>query len=532
MQSTDAASALAACAQAIGSDHVLTGEAALAPYAANVSGLQRRLAGVVRPGTTEEVQRIVEFANRFRLPLYPISRGRNWGLGSRLPVQDGACIVDLARMNRIREVSALHHYAVVEPGVTQEQLHAYLRERRLPLIINVIGSGLQTSMLGNALERGIGYFASRAGSLSGLEVVLGNGQLLKTGFGHYEAARTTHIYKHGVGPGLDGLFYQSNYGIVTAAGIELLPWTDHHCSVIARIDDAAKLPALVDALAGLRRRELVRMVVHIGNRQRTICTLAPIVYEQLGEGRSREAAEAILQREGFGPWSAVAGVSGTREHVKSVVREIRAALRGIASVAVLDDAKLAFADRLVSALRFLPGMRRKRMVLQAVKPVYGLSRGVPTDQALKSVYWGAGLIPPATGLDEPDQGAAGLQYCLPMLPLDGRVAADAMRLMEETMARHGLLPMATVNILDERCIEIVLSVPFRRDQPERVAAATACVDHLQREFLARGYPPYRVGIQYMSTVVRENDVFWQTARAIKQVLDPNGIIAPGRYSLP
>ncbi len=528
---SDVAAALAACAGVVGADQVLTGSA-LAPYEANVSGVRRAIAGVVRPASTAEVQQIVEIANRYRLPLFPFSRGRNWGLGSRLPVQDGACLVDLSRMDRIREVNAQHHYAVVEPGVTQQQLHAYLRERNLPLILNVIGSGLQTSMLGNALERGIGYFASRAGSLSGLEVVLGNGQLLKTGFGHYEGARTTHIYKHGVGPSLDGLFYQSNYGIVTAAGIELLPWTDHHCSVIARIDDASKLAALVDALAGLRRRELVRMVVHIGNRQRTICTLAPIVYEQLGEGRTREAAEAILQQEGFGPWSAVASVSGTRAHVRSVVREIRGALRGLADVAVLDDAKLAFAERLVSALRFLPGMRRKRMVLQAVKPVYGLSNGVPTDEAVKSVYWGAGLIPPASGLDEPDQGAAGLQYCLPMLPLDGRVAAESMQLMEDAMAKHGLMPMATINILDERCIEIVLSVPFRRDQPERVAAATACVDFLQRAFLERGYPPYRVGIQYMSTVVREDDVFWQTARALKRVLDPNGIIAPGRYSLP
>lgn len=531
MQSSDVPGALDALSRAVGSDHVLTG-AALAPYEASVSGVRRRIAGVVRPSSTDEVQQVVEIANRFLLPLYPISRGRNWGLGSRLPVQDGACVVDLSRMNRIREVNAKHHYAVVEPGVTQEQLHAHLRERGLPLIINVIGSGLQTSMLGNALERGIGYFASRANSLSGMEVVLGNGRVLRTGFGHYPEATTTHIYKYGVGPGLDGLFYQSNFGIVTSAGIELLPWSDRHCSVIARIDDADRLPALVDAWASLRRRDLVRMVVHIGNRHRTICTLAPVVYEQLGQGRTREAAEALLEREGFGPWSAVASISGPRAHLASAVREIRREMRGIASVTVLDDARVAFARRLVSVLSFLPGARRKQIVLRAVAPVYGLSSGVPTDEAIKSVYWSAGVEPPAEQPEEPDQSVCGLQYVLPMIPLDGAAAADSMALIEQETARRGLKPLATLNILDERCIEIVLSIPFRRDRPDQQAAADACVDALQKAFFERGYPPYRVGVQYMGAVVRENDVFWQTARAIKQALDPNGIIAPGRYSLP
>ena len=43
--------------------------------------------------------------------------------------------------------------------------------------------------------------------------------------------------------------------------------------------------------------------------------------------------------------------------------------------------------------------------------------------------------------------------------------------------------------------------------------------------------PYRVGIQSMAQVVRESDPFWQTVKELKKALDPNGIIAPGRYGL-
>src|SRR5262245_12284199 len=47
--------------------------------------IARRALGMLRPGSREEVQECLRIANRLRVPLYPVSRGRNWGLGSRAP---------------------------------------------------------------------------------------------------------------------------------------------------------------------------------------------------------------------------------------------------------------------------------------------------------------------------------------------------------------------------------------------------------------------------------------------------------------
>ena len=66
------------------------------------------------------------------------------------------------------------------------------------------------------------------------------------------------------GPSLDGLFAQSNYGIVTAAGFELLPRPHPHTAVLAKIAGDDGLPALIDTLAALRRRGLLQTVAHIG----------------------------------------------------------------------------------------------------------------------------------------------------------------------------------------------------------------------------------------------------------------------------
>src|ERR1044072_2088827 len=74
-------------------------------------------AGVVFPGSTEEVQVIVRMANEHGVALWPTSTGETRGLGLKSPVQSGQVVVDLGRrMNRIVEIDETLAYAVVEPG--------------------------------------------------------------------------------------------------------------------------------------------------------------------------------------------------------------------------------------------------------------------------------------------------------------------------------------------------------------------------------------------------------------------------------
>lgn len=307
--------------------------------------------------------------------------GTELGLAGR----DNCLLVDLSRMNRILEVDVDQHYAIIEPGVTQRQLYDYLRKHDLPLLFNVTGSSGDTSIIGNSLDRGVGYFASRADSLSGLEVVLGNGNTVHTGFSHYPHAKTAPIYRHGIGPSLDGLFSQSNYGIVTRACFELMPKQESHMAVIAKIDSDEKLPEFIDALADLRRKEIIRTVAHVGNKARSEITLAPLVWEQLrkfgadGNRDLKALAEDMLAQEGFGPWSAVVGVMGTRSESKLARREISRSLKGIARTVFLTDALVGLARQASEKLSFLPYVRKKRIMLESILPLYEITKGIPTD---------------------------------------------------------------------------------------------------------------------------------------------------------
>src|SRR5262245_39300448 len=77
---------------------------------------ERLASAAVAPGSVEEVQALMRIANERRIPMYPISTGRNLGYGGSAPALTGSVVLDLRRMNRILDVSEPNASALVEPG--------------------------------------------------------------------------------------------------------------------------------------------------------------------------------------------------------------------------------------------------------------------------------------------------------------------------------------------------------------------------------------------------------------------------------
>ena len=132
----DFTAALTEFAGILGADHVSADPLELAPYGKLMeSGADdaHRPSAVLRATTVPQIQQLVGVCNKYRIPVWTISTGRNFGYGSAAPATRGQVILDLKLMNRIIEVDPVLCTALVEPGVTYQQLKDYLEENNIPL---------------------------------------------------------------------------------------------------------------------------------------------------------------------------------------------------------------------------------------------------------------------------------------------------------------------------------------------------------------------------------------------------------------
>ncbi len=100
----DFAAALRQFAAAVGSQWVFTSDADLATYKDPYSPVagepdEKVASAAVAPDSVEQIQKILTIANRFSIPLYTISTGRNLAYGGSAPVYSGSVVLDLKRMN-------------------------------------------------------------------------------------------------------------------------------------------------------------------------------------------------------------------------------------------------------------------------------------------------------------------------------------------------------------------------------------------------------------------------------------------------
>src|SRR5262249_6678208 len=123
----------------LGSERACFDEQTRQKYARSTGVRGTRPLGVLFPHSTRDVVEIVKTASALRLPLHPISCGKNWGYGDACAPSEGQLIVDLSRMNAICELNLERAYVVVEPGVTQGQLAECLSARKTGLWMDATG---------------------------------------------------------------------------------------------------------------------------------------------------------------------------------------------------------------------------------------------------------------------------------------------------------------------------------------------------------------------------------------------------------
>src|SRR5207245_8878871 len=231
---------------------------------------------VVLARSTSDISKLLKFASQKKIPV--TARGAGFGyVGGCVPAKKGIAIKCM-RVNRIKEISFADAIAIVEPGVSTADLKAAARAQKLfyppdPASMKdcSIGGNMATNAGG---PRCLKYGVTR-NYVTGLEVVLANGDVLRTG---------GRVHKNKTGFDLIGLFVGSEgmLGVVTEITLRLLPLPPARATLSAAFATAAQAAEAVQAIfaAGFlpssleiadrftleaARRDLGKMIVPEGN---------------------------------------------------------------------------------------------------------------------------------------------------------------------------------------------------------------------------------------------------------------------------
>ncbi|KAG2389167.1 hypothetical protein C9374_014567 [Naegleria lovaniensis] len=506
------------------------------------SGNERHVPAILYPTSVEQISHIVRVANTYKIPLYPVSTGNNWGYGSSQPAVHDCVIVNLSKMTKI-EFDEESGVVTVEPGVTQGLLHQYLVKNNLSYLIPTTGGGPNCSLLGNALERGYGLtpHADHFAAVTSMQVVLPNGEIYTSMLENMGGSKIIDkSFKWGVGPYVDGLFTQSNFGIVTKMTIILAPKPERIETFFFGVSD------LADGVQGVKTvlKQLSSNIgaINLMNQRRMMSMTVPYPKDKLTDENGilpLHVVEEISKKNNFMKWNGVGTIYGTSKVVAAVKSEVKKYLKPhIQRMIFLTPDEVNFYSELVQSLPII-NTTHINHYLKTLNKSMKVMKGEPSEIALPLAYWKSKHGIPCsntrgttqqdgTSTLHPAKDGAGLIWYAPLLPLTTTDTARFVAMVEEVCEKYGIEPLITLTSFSDRCTDG--TVPILFDKETQVERAHACLKELTERGREMGYVPYRLGIHSMADITQRNAVP-SILKQIKKVVDPNGIIAPGRYGL-
>lgn len=444
----------------------------------------------VAPASVEQVQAILKVANQYGVPLWPISRGKNFGYGGAAPRMAGTVMLDLGRMNRILEVNERLGYCIVEPGVGFFDLWEHLKTHNIPLQVGIPGNGWG-SVVGNALERGFSGAGDHSNNICGLEIVLPTGELVRTGMGAMADSKAWPLFKHGFGPSWDQMVVQGNFAVVTKLCLWMKPADEAAISIEVKLPQPTDLQWYVEAMAPLRLQGVVDGLIRLTSYQAsaTVPTLRSQWY-QGNDSIPEPVIQQIMQRMNVGWWNGPLRLSGFSDVCEANLKR------------VLD--RLARYTRQEFPVTRMPGN----------------AQSGPSTYPLQMVNWYGGR-----------GGHIGYS---PVMPADPKLVQEQFERTRRRYQQFGLDYSGTFYI-DGRSATNVNLILYSKDDEEQKQRVRQLFEALIKDAHEQGYGEYRTHLSYMDDVAATYDfnhnALLKLNERVKDLLDPNGILAPGRNGI-
>lgn len=537
-----------ALTEIVGVNYVLVNDEQLTSYNQGTFPSKHFNSLVVKPKSNQEITLILSAIRHHnaeqdlsenKTAIYTVSSGKNWGYSAQEPSFNNAILLKLSRMDTIEDYDKKQGTITVSAGVTQQNLYDFLQEQGGDFWMDATGASPKCSIIGNTLERGFGHTPSgdHFAQVCSFEIILADGSIIHTGFKQFSKNGVTPVaancYKWGIGPYADGLFTQSNFGIVTKMTVWLMPKPEHFEAFFISINNNEKLPALIDALQPLKLNGVIKSAAHIGNDHKAIQALSFYPWKKTnGQVPLPDIIKDKLKKQFMvSTWSVSGAFYGSKAEVRVWKKILKKALNNVADdIKFIDEFTLSLAMKMKSVLSFFTGIDFNTNI-PLLEKVFRLKQGIPTNYFIPSSYWRKKNPPLLTDTIDPTKDNVGLLWLAPIAPIDGEHVKIMSDIIHDTQIKYGYEPGLSITLLTERTLDCVISLVYDRDIEGEDAKAIACHDELFEILTNKGYFPYRLSSHAHDAYQQIDSSLIPQLKKIKSALDEGNILSPNKYGI-
>jgi len=540
------------------SSSISSDEASLASYLKGTEGLQylnnkqRYLFAVITITQRDEIKILLDLANDYasdedlNYSLYPVSTGNNWGYGTSQPsgLSKRIILLDLSQLTNIIFYDDELGLVTLEPGVTQQQLSDYLIRLGDNYMVPVTGAGPDCSVLANALERGYGItpYTDHFSAVNSVQGYWGNGRPYQSAINELDQSQEKLVdktFKWGLGPYLDGLFTQSNFGIVTQMTIRLAKKKPAFTSFFVKIDDDALLEEVIPLIRQvLQDYEGIVGSINLMDKRRILSMFA--------KNPSGSTSHQVMKNDEIGKlaksqqvpsWTIVGSIYGSKNVVKAVKSEINTLFKQLPckriysnspTIVITNTIVNLLPKSLISRIPFLTMVSEQ---LDSFNKGKEIMLGKPNKVALKLAYWRHKEAEKFTKESlSPAQDGCGLLWYAPLVTMKAEKMREFVNFVRETCPKFNIEPFITFTNLRHDCVDSTIPIVFDLSNPVAVKDAHDCLKELVTKGLQRGFVPYRLNIDQQQWLLNKDNDFWKTVEQLKSTLDGNNILSQGRYN--
>lgn len=478
----------------------------------------------IQPSTEIQIKKILEIANKYFIPVYPISRGRNYGYSLKIESSQ-YILIDLSRMNKILDFNEKLGYVTIQPGVTYIQLEKFLKRKKSNLFISTTGSFQDSSLLAHAIERGIGKgeYGNSFDYTCSYKIILATGEIVYTDYLKYKNAKSSKTAVGGSGPLLKGLFTQSNLGIVTELTLFLQKKPKYIKLISYFLKTDQDLIKFINIIHQLKQEGLIVGNSLLANTYRILSGATQYPWKDTQETPlKKENLENLTSNwEWKGNWygNFIIG-SNYKNIIKLHEKVIIKQLKKTGAILQVIDQDIA---QLISDAKQKSGMHKN----WSLDNVYYDTVIHPLNNAqhnIKMLYWRKKI--PVPKKPNPAEDKCGILWINTELPFRSLDVVEVNKLATEVLIKWKFEPNIGFNFISERSLICTICIIFDAEIVNEITKAELCRKDLLNKLALQGYFPYRNGNLKDLHVFDKNGN--KLINKIKKLLDPHNILAPQR----